>query len=490
MKAAAMLADPEAGLSYAAAELARRLPMLSGDEALDQAVREFRNRGVEPLLPAIQKARTVAREAARERNARIRHEVKSEDQRAAEELGRLRAEREESLAPFRKPGERPIVPTQYIWTNPARLPRRQWLYGRHLIRGEVSLTLAPGGVGKTSLAAADAVAMASGRALLHDHPERSLRVWWWNGEEPEDEMARRIGAVVKHYRIPPSAFGDRLYFDNGHDVPLVLAEQGSDGTRILMPVVENLVEALKARRIDVLLVDPFVSTHHVNENDNSAIQQAASTWKTVAQLAGVAIGLAHHTRKANGRDITAEDSRGGDALVSKVRDARALNPMSEADARALGIPGGERHSYFSTGTGGKSNMTPKSSRKAWFQLVSVGLGNSEGLSKPEDRVAVVTKWEPPQPVEDLSPAAVARLANIMGDRQWRASWQARANALWIGRAVAEAFELGSEDGWEGRTRPLITALEARRIIIKGYGQDERRKPVPTYHLGSREMAEI
>lgn len=358
MNGAAMLADPEAGLAHAAAELARRLPALSGDEALEVAVQEFRRRGVEPLVPAIQRARTAARAAARERNARIREEVRTEDERAEAELERLREARRKVIGAAAGPG--PIEPTPYVWTNPARIPRRQWLYGRHLISGEVSLTLAPGGVGKTALAAADVVAMASGRALLHDHPERALRVWWWNGEEPEDEMARRLAAVVKHYRISPSAVGDRLFIDNGHDLPLVLAEQSKDGTRILTPVVDRLVDALKARQIDVMLVDPFVSTHHVHENDNSAIQQAASAWKDVAQRAEVAIGLAHHTRKPNGNAITAEDSRGGDALVSKVRDARALNPMSEVDAKRLGIPSGERNSYFSTGTGGKSNMAPKS----------------------------------------------------------------------------------------------------------------------------------
>lgn len=490
MNGAAMLADPEAGLAYAAVELARQLPMLSGDEALETAVEEFRRRGVEPLLPAIQKARVAARSAARERNDRIREEAKSEDQRGAEELERVRELRRESVKPHLSAGAQPIAPTPFIWTNPARIPRRPWLYGRHLIRGEVSLTLAPGGIGKTSLAVVEAAAMATGRALLHDHPVCALRVWWWNGEEPEDEMARRLAAVVKHYGLPPSAFGDRLFMDNGHELPLVLAQQGADGTRILTPVVDRLAEALKARGIDVMLVDPFISTHAVHENDNSAIQQAAGAWKTLAQRAGVAIGLAHHTRKANGREMTAEDSRGGDALVSKVRDARALNPMSDTDATALGIARGERHGYFSTGTGGKSNMAPKSDRKTWFQIVSVGLGNSQRLSEPEDRVAVVTKWEAPKPVEDVSPLDVARLADIMGEQDWRADWRARTHEQWIGRAVSEAFELGSEDGWEGRARPLIAALEARRIIIRTTALNEWRKSMPVFRLGEREMAEI
>jgi hypothetical protein len=488
MNPAAMLADPEAGLAYAAAELARRLPVLSGDEALARAVEEFRKHGVDPLPTAIQKARVAARASARERNRNLAEEDEREIAREEDALERIREGRRQMVGAPAAPAA--IAPTPFIWTNPARLPRRQWLYGRHLIRGEVSLTLAPGGVGKTSLAAVEAAAMATGRALLHDQPERPLRVWWFNAEEPADEMARRLAAVVKHYRLPFDAFDDRLFMDNGHDLPLVLAEQGPTGTRVNTPVIDRLVEALRERRIDVMLVDPFVSTHAVHENDNSAIQQAASAWKSVAHRAGVAIGLAHHTRKPNGREQTAEDSRGGDALVSKVRDARALNAMSDSEAAALGIPKHERHAYFSTGTGGKSNMAPKSSRKLWFKLESIGLGNSQGLSKPEDRVAVVTKWEPPKPVEDLSPVAVARLADLLGEHEWRADWRARDNPQWVGRAVAEAFELGSEDGWEGRAKPIIAALEARRIIIRGTGLNEYRKHTPVFRLGEREMAEI
>lgn len=488
MNGAALLADPDAGLAHAAAELARRLPALSGDEALQAAIEAFRARGVNPPSLAVQRARVAARASARERNQRIRDHARTEDERADAELERLREARR--LMVGGTPGVPGLImPTPFVWANPARIPRRQWLYGRHLIRGEISLTLAPGGVGKTSLAAAEAAAMASGRALLHDYPERPLRVWWWNGEEPEDEMARRLAAVAMHYRMPPSAFGDRLYIDNGNDVPLVVATQGKDGTSIIAPVIDRLVEALRERRIDVMLVDPFVSTHTVHENDNSAIQQAASAWKSVAQRAGIAIGLAHHTRKLAGRDASAEDSRGGDALVSKARDARTLNPMSEKEAGALGIHSGERHSYFSTGTGGKSNMSAKPDRKVWFQLVSVGLGNG-ALNAPEDRVAVVTKWEPPKPVEDVDPAAVARLADIMGEDEWRSDWRARGNPMWIGRAIAEAFELGFEDGWEGRARPFVSALEARRIIISGFGQNERRKTVPVFRLGQRETAEI
>lgn len=382
------------------------------------------------------------------------------------------------------PHLRPIAPTPFVFRDPTTIPRREWLYGRHLIRGEISLTLAPGGLGKTSLACAEAASLVSGRNLLHDDPGKPLRVWLWNGEEPEDELARRLAAVAVHYGLDAIDFGDRLFVDSGGALPLILAEQTRDGVKILAPVVERLVAALKAREIDVLLVDPFVSTHSVNENDNSAIQRAASAWKDVAQRAGVAIGLAHHVRKLSGRDATAEDSRGGDALVSKVRDARTLNPMSMDDAAALGIPSHERLSFFSTGTGGKSNMAPKSTSRTWFKIVSVGLGNSDGPAKPEDRVAVVTPWTPPAASDAIEPAAVMRLARVMAGRVWRSAAQSWRRDDWIGRAVAEAFGLGLEEGFEARAKLLVVALERARVLVRDTTKNAKREVVPVMRIGN------
>ncbi len=381
-----------------------------------------------------------------------------------------------------------IAPTPFVLRDPSQIPRREWLYGTHLIRREISLTLAPGGVGKTSLGMAEALALASGRKLLHDQPREPLRVWIFNGEEPRDEMERRLAAAAIHYGLSQADIADRLFVDNGNELPIVLADQAREGVVIRQPLIDALVDALKEREVDVLLVDPFVSTHNLAENDNGAIQQAATAWKEVAHRANVAIGLAHHTVKLRDRDATADDGRGASSLVAKARDARVLNPMSAQDAANLGMSG-ERDSFFWTGPGGKSNMTAKTSRKTWFRLISVGLGNGI-LSAPEDRVAVVTAWAPPKVDETLCPAAVARLADLLADEQWRQAWQARTNRRWIGHPVAQAFEVSREEGWEEAVRPLIASLERKRVIIRGSGQDERRKSVPIYTLGSREMAEI
>ena len=83
----------------------------------------------------------------------------------------------------------------FVWRDPASLPPRQWVYGRHLIRKFVSATFAPGGVGKSALVLAEAMAMASGKPVLGIRPRKRLRVGYWNGEDPFEETERRAFAA-------------------------------------------------------------------------------------------------------------------------------------------------------------------------------------------------------------------------------------------------------------------------------------------------------
>jgi hypothetical protein len=64
----------------------------------------------------------------------------------------------------------------FVWVEPKSIPRRQWLYKPSYIRGYASLTGGATGVAKSSLTIVEALAMASGRALLGVKPEKRLRV--------------------------------------------------------------------------------------------------------------------------------------------------------------------------------------------------------------------------------------------------------------------------------------------------------------------------
>ena len=117
--------------------------------------------------------------------------------------------------------ESPTTPviraTPYVFTDPATIPMRRWLYGRLLLRKFVTGTISPGGIGKSSLVTAEALAMVSGKDLLDVKPDSRLRVWLWNLEDPQEETIRKIQAAALHYDLEPDDIGDRLMVDSGRE---------------------------------------------------------------------------------------------------------------------------------------------------------------------------------------------------------------------------------------------------------------------------------
>src|SRR5262245_57974298 len=100
--------------------------------------------------------------------------------------------------------KRPLPVHAYVARPFSEIPRRQWLHAGHYIRKQIVMTVAPGGYGKTALVLLNAIEMVTGRGLIGPKPVGgALRVLYWNGEDPEDEVERRIAAICIHYNIKP-----------------------------------------------------------------------------------------------------------------------------------------------------------------------------------------------------------------------------------------------------------------------------------------------
>ena len=161
-----------------------------------------------------------------------------------------------------------ITAKPFVWQHPSTFPRREWLYGYHLIRRFLSATVAPGSVGKTSLILVEAVAMASGRNLLGVQVRGGPHtVWVINLEDPLEEIERRVVAILKHFRIDPSEIEGRLFLNSGRDTDVVVATATKNGTTIAQPVVAALKAEIIAKGADVVVIDPLVKAHRVPEND-------------------------------------------------------------------------------------------------------------------------------------------------------------------------------------------------------------------------------
>ncbi len=323
-----------------------------------------------------------------------------------------------------------IRATPFKWRDEAAIPPRKWLYGRHLLRKFVSVDIAAGGVGKSSVKIGEALAMASGRELYGKAiPDGPLNVWLYNLEDPSEETERRIHATAKRFDLKPEDFGNRLFVDSGRDQPCIIAEETKDGVKIAVPIVEALIAEIKARKVDVFSVDPFVSSHQVSENDNKAIDVVAKEWARIADICDCSINLVHHIRKLNGTEATAESARGAISLIAAARSVLVYNRMSADEADRAGLTPEDASFIFRT-TNDKANLAPPE-KADWYRMNNVDLDNG-------DKVGVACPWRWPDAFDGVSVAHLRRAQLIIAEGDYRESSQSQD---WVGNAVAPLLDL-------------------------------------------------
>jgi hypothetical protein len=359
--------------------------------------------------------------------------------------------------------------------DPATLPPRRWIYGRHLIRQFVSITVAPGGVGKSSLLIGDALAMVSGKPIMGQSVPAPLRVWLWNMEDPLDELKRRIAAAMQHHGLSWNDLGGRLYLDSGRDQGLCTAITGRDGgPQILAPVVDALVAEMQRRQIDAFLADPFVSTHQVSENDNGAMDAVGKSWGHVAQRTTAAIGLVHHSRKQmDGADMTAESARGGKALTDAAREVRVLQRMSPEEAAKAGV---ENNRLFFQVRSDKQNLAAPSQHATWFKLHDVPIPNG-------DQVGVVAPWEWPEAMDGVSVADLRRVQTALDCATHRADPRADQ---WAGNVVMDVLGIDPQSMASKAKVKLLLAewIKSGALIQEAEIDPKSRKHVTVVRVGT------
>ncbi|MDQ7776305.1 MAG: AAA family ATPase [Paracoccus aminovorans] len=339
-------------------------------------------------------------------------------------------------------------PTTYVWREPEQIPPRQWVFNKHLIREYVSLTVAPGALGKSSMLAVEMLAMVTGKPLMGEAPPFPLRVWAWNGEDPRDELDRRFQAACKHYGITREDIGDRYMNDSGRDVPINIASAGRDGIHIAIPIVDALIAAIKAAKVDVFVVDPFVTSHSVPENDTTAINTVVAQWRHIADTTGCAIELVHHVSKAAALDSDGAGiygSRGAGALIDGVRSARYLARMSKEEGERFGVEDYERHFRVQMG---KANLAP-ADKASWRKMIGVPLHNGASYWPDGDVIGVCTEWTPPDAFEGMTSRDLQKVQNAV-DSCEAAPKASEIAAEWVGYVVADALGLDAGRGLKKR----------------------------------------
>ncbi len=377
----------------------------------------------------------------------------------------------DSITQDETPPPQLIRATSFTVRDPATLPVRDILYGRHLIRGFVAGLVGIGGSGKSTAAMAETFAQVSGKPLLGVTVRCPLRCWSINLEDPADEIEKRAQATCLHYGLTDADIGGRLFLDSGRAQPVVVARTLAGGAKIIEPVVENLINEIKTRQIDVLRIDPFVSSHEVTENDNGAIDLVIKkAWCAVAERARCAVEIVHHLRKIGDNEPTVDDARGAGAFMAGMRAVRVVAGMTKAEAERAGVENPYR--YFRV-FAGKLNMAPREDKSDWLFLESVDLGN-QTADRPSDHVQVAVPWSWPNALDGLATRDLFAVQKHVSEGEWRKS---STSPQWVGKAVAEVLDLDLESAPVlNRVKSLLkTWIETGALKVTKRLDDHRKE---------------
>lgn len=173
--------------------------------------------------------------------------------------------------------------------------------------GMVSMLVGPPGVGKSLVALyalARPIVTGSDWFTGSPGPSKPGFVLWCDTESSAAITIERI----KAWSLP----GERILVPF-HDDPLRSLNLTHEGD------LERIEAVIGKYRCKLVVVDSLRGAHNLDEN-NSSVSTVVQRLATIAERTGTAVVVIHHTKKMReDEDITANSSRGSNALVGLVR---------------------------------------------------------------------------------------------------------------------------------------------------------------------------
>ena len=364
-------------------------------------------------------------------------------------------------------------------------PPRRWLMANQFCRRFLSGLVAPGSTGKSALRMLQCVSLATGKPLTGQHIFRRCRVLMVSLEDDQEEIQRRILAAMLEYGITRDQVKGWLFYACPKGIKLAEIRNGS---RQIGSLEKQLRAWIEKQRPDLVVLDPFVKLHALEENDNGAMDFVCDLLATLAIEFDIAIDAPHHTRKGQLTPGDADSGRGGSAARDAGRLIYTLTSMSEEEAKNFGINPEGRAAYVRLDKG-KVNLAPPARAAEWFKLVGVRLDNGNDEYPNGDEVQTVKPWKPPKLWEGLASetlnAALTDIDNGMpnGQRYTDAGGGKGPRAAW------RVVQKHCQDRTEGQCREIIrtwikngTLYEAEyddpveRKRRKGYRLDASKRP--------------
>jgi hypothetical protein len=362
--------------------------------------------------------------------------------------------------------------------DPAKIRPRGWLLGTWLCRQFVSSLYADGGVGKTTIRLACALALATGRKdILELHVFERCRVLFVSFEDGDEELTRRMLRAMRHHGVDNGELAGWLYVKTITRSAMKLATVNKKGELVYGPLWGLLRTAIRTLHIDAVFLDPLIKIHGMNENDNNQMDMVMNALVDLAIDFDIAVDAPHHITKGSAAPGNADAGRGAGAVKNGGRLIYTATRMLEDDARLYGIDPDECGRYIRIDQG-KVNLVPSSREPKWLKLVTAPLGNVDvDPHRPEgDQVQAVEPWAPPAVVGQLTSWTITKILDKIANgyapgRRYSGEPQARERGAW--HVVLEFCS----DLNERQAKLIIRTWIKDGILISGYYEDpvERRR---------------
>ena len=179
---------------------------------------------------------------------------------------------------------------------PALPPERKWLIDELWSHQAVGIIGGEPKSGKSFLALEIAIAVATGTACLsHYRVQQSGTVLLYAAEDALHIVRERLGEMCRKRGIPLAQLDIWIV-----TVPVMRLDHKVDQQR--------LVHTLQTSKPTLLILDPFVRLHQIDENASGEVAPLLAFLRQQQRETGCAVILVHHTKKGS------SSLRGGQAL--------------------------------------------------------------------------------------------------------------------------------------------------------------------------------
>jgi len=189
----------------------------------------------------------------------------------------------------------------------APLEPMRWLATNRIPAGDATILSGDGGGGKTTVVLQLAVAVVRGLGDWLGTTCESGSVIFFSGEEPEQEMRRRLARVAGRRGIDPTEL-ERLHFHFADPDRRLLSAARQNGPIAATPLFESLAAAVLDIRLALVVVDSIAAVFGGNQNDRTHARSFVGLFRKLARQADCAMLLLDHPSLSG---ITSGTGRGG-----------------------------------------------------------------------------------------------------------------------------------------------------------------------------------